>query len=123
MVFFALSLTLGAVIFARLIGPDAWLIKGLRGDKPGAVVAFCSTVLCGALIFLLLRSSVSLLPHLIRRAYGVTEADLAAEYPQQLQIWDAIVCLVAFCVPIVTGYMLSVLYRGISGLVKRLKLR
>jgi len=59
-VILGLSLVFGMIVFVKLIGPDAWLIRGLRGDKLGAVVALCSILLCGTLIFLLLRFSLSI---------------------------------------------------------------
>ena len=122
-VILALSLAFGAIVFVKLIGSDAWLIRGLRGDKLGAVVALCSILLCGMLIFLLLRFSLSLVQEL---PIGVSEAvagDSSPQYAQRLHAWDGLVCLVSFCLPIITGYLLSLLYRGIYEAVRRLSLR
>ncbi|MBN2136546.1 MAG: hypothetical protein JW720_01945 [Sedimentisphaerales bacterium] len=120
---FALSLAFGVVVFVRLIGPDAWLIKGLRSDKIGAVVAFCSILVCGVAIFLLLQLSLSVLPTLVKEASAATDNDSAVEYRQGIQVWDVFACILSFCVPILTGYLLSVLYRGIYGAVRKLALR
>ena len=119
----AISLVFGVVVFIKLIGPDAWLIKGLRGDQFGAVVALCSILLCGMLIFFLLHLSLSLLEELPIRASAAAEVDSAAEYTQSLPSWDIIVCLLSFCLPILTGYLLSLIYRGVYGAVRRLALR
>ena len=118
----ALSLAFGAIVFIKLIGPDAWLIRGLRGDKLGAVVALCSILLCGALIFFLLRFSLSLLQELPMGASAASERNSTPEYTQNLPIWDVIVFLLTFCVPIATGYLLSVIYRGVYRAVRRFAL-
>jgi hypothetical protein len=120
---FALSLAFGAVIFVRLIGPDAWLIRGLRGDKLGAIIALCSILLCGALIFFLLQFSLSFIGELPMGASAAPKEDFVSEYTQHLNIWDVIVCLLSFCVPIATGYLLSLIYRGIYRAVRRLAIR
>lgn len=123
LLFFVLSLVFGAVIFVKLIGPDSWLIKGLRGDKIGAVVAFCTIILCGAVIFFSLRFSLSLLPDLLTGALAGTDNRVNVEYAQKANVWDGIVCFLSFCVPILTGYLLSLLYRGVYGVAKRFALR
>jgi hypothetical protein len=120
---FVLSLVLGAIIFVKLIGPDSWLIKGLRGDKIGAVVAFCTIILCGAVIFFSLRFSLSLLPDLLTGALAGPDNRVNVEYAQKANVLDGIVCFLSFCVPILTGYLLSLLYRGVYLVVKRLAWR
>jgi len=122
-VILALSLAFGAIVFVKLIGPDAWLIKGLRRDKLGAVVAFCSILLCGMLIFLLLRFSLSLVQELPIGVSAAAADDSSPEYAQRLQAWDGLVCLMSFCLPIITGYLLGLVYRGVYGAVTRLALR
>jgi hypothetical protein len=117
------SLVFGAIIFVKLIGPDSWLIKGLRGDKIGAVVAFCTIILCGAVIFFSLRFSLSLLPDLLTGAWAGPDNRVNVEYAQKANVLDGIVCFLSFCVPILTGYLLSLLYRGVYGVVKRFALR
>ena len=121
----ALSLAIGAIVFVKLIGPDAWLIRGIRGDKLGAVVALCSILLCGALVFFLLRFSVSLLEDMPMgaSASAASGKNLMPENTQNLNMWDVIVCLLSFCVPIATGYLLSLIYRGVYRAVRRLALR
>ena len=119
----ALSLVFGAAVFVKLIGPDAWLIRGLRGDKLGAVIALCSILLCGALIFFMLQFSLSLIEELPMEASAASTMDLTPEYTQNLHMWDVIVCLLSFCVPIATGYLLSLIYRGVYRAVRRLALR
>lgn len=122
---FALSMIFGALLFVKLIGPDAWLIRGLRGDKIGAVLAFCTIIPCGILIFLLLRFSLSLLPGLITGTSPAAAADTnsTTEYAEKVQVCHIAVCLMSFCVPIVTGYLLSLLYRAVYGIVRRLAFR
>ena len=120
---FVFSLVLGAIIFVKLIGPDSWLIRGLRGDKIGAVVAFCTIILCGAVIFFSLRFSLSLLPNLLSGALAGPDNSVKVEYAQKANVWDGIVCVLSFCVPILTGYLLSLLYRGVYQVVKRFALR
>ena len=115
----ALSLALGAIVFIKLIGPDAWLIRGLKSDSLGAVVVFCSILACGILMFLLLRFSVYLLPNPAQGDSAVNAEDLTTGYAQGAQVWDAFVCLMSFCIPILTGYLLSVVYRGAYRVVKR----
>lgn len=117
------SLVFGAIIFVKLIGPDSWLIKGLRDDKIGAVVAFCTIILCGAVIFFSLRFSLSLLPDLLTDALSGPDNRLKAEYAQKANMWDGIVWLVSFGIPILTCYLLSLLYRGVYRVVKRFALR
>lgn len=120
---FVFSLIFGAIIFVKLIGLDSWLIKGLRGDKIGAVVAFCTIILCGAVIFFSLRFSLSLLPNLLTGALAGPDSRVNVEYVQKADVWDGIVCFLSFCVPILTGYLLSLLYRGVYQVVKRFALR
>ncbi|MHC4742679.1 MAG: hypothetical protein ACYS8Z_12245 [Planctomycetota bacterium] len=119
----AISLAFGSIVFVRLIGSDSWLIRGLRCDKLGAIIALCSILLCGALIFFLLRFSLSHLQELPLGASAASEGDLAADYTQNLRIWDVILGLLTFCTPIVTAYLLSLIYRGICEAVRRLALR
>ena len=123
LVLFMISLGFGAMVFVRLIGPDAWLIKGLRGDRPGAIVAFCTIVLCGVVIFLGLRFSLSLLPDLLSSRRAGVEPDSAAEYAYGAQVVNGIVWLLSLCVPILTGYLLGVLYRSVYRICRRLALR
>jgi len=118
-----LSLAFGMIVFVKLIGPDAWLIRGLRGDKLGAVVALCSILLCGTLIFLLLQFSLSMVQELPTAVSAAAARDSSPEYAQHLQAWDVLVCLASFCIPILTGYLLSLLYRGVYRAVTRLALR
>lgn len=118
-----ISLIFGVAVFVKLIGSDAWLIRGLRGDKIGAVFVLCSILLCGALIFFLLHFSLSLLEELPARASATAEADSAAEYTARLSGWDIVVCLFSFCLPILTGYLLSLIYRAVYGAVRRLALQ
>jgi len=120
---FVFSLLFGAVIFVKLIGSDSWLIKGLRGDKIGAVVAFCTIILCGAVIFFSLRFSLSFLPNLLTDALAGPDNRVKVEYAQTANMWDAIVWFLSLCVPILTGYLLSLLYRGVYRVVKRFALR
>ena len=119
----AISLVFGAAVFVILIGPDAWLIRGLRGDKFGAVVALFSILLCGMLIFFLLHFSLSLLEELPTRASAAADIDSAVEYTQNLSGWDIVTGLLSFCLPILTGYLLSLIYRGVYGAVRRFALR
>ena len=119
----AISLMFGAIVFVRLIGPDAWLIRGLRGDKLGAVIALCSILLCGALIFSFLRFSLSHLQELPIGASAAQNDDLPGSYTQPLRIWDVVFGLLTFCTPIATAYLLSLIYRGIYGAARRLALR
>jgi hypothetical protein len=123
LLFFVLSLVFGAIIFVKFIGPDSWLIRGLRGDKIGAVIAFCTIILCGAVIFFSLRFSLSLLPDLLTGALAGPDNRVNVEYAQKANVWDGIVCFLSFCVPILTGYLLSLLYRGVYGVAKRFALR
>lgn len=116
----SISLAFGAIVFIRLIGPDAWLIRGLRGDKLGAVVALCSILMCGAAIFFLLRFSLEQLPIGASAASG---SDPSPEYGADLHIWDIISDLLAFCIPIATGCLLSIIYRGVYCAVQRFALR
>src|SRR4030042_3386198 len=95
---FVLSLVFGTVIFVKLIGPDSWLINGLRGDKIGAVVAFCTIILCGAVIFFYLRFSLSLIPDLLTGALAGPDNRVEVEYAQKANVWDGIVCFLFFCV-------------------------
>jgi amino acid transporter len=120
---FVFSLVLGAIIFVKLIGPDSWLIEGLRGDKIGAVVAFCTIILCGAVIFFSLRFSLSLLPNLLTGALAEPDNRVNVEYAQKANVWHGVVYFLSFCVPILTGYLLSLLYRGVYRVVKRFALR
>lgn len=123
LLFFVLSLVFGAIIFVKFIGPDSWLIRGLRGDKIGAVIAFCTIILCGTVIFFSLRFSLSLLPDLLTGALAGPDNRVNVEYAQKANVWDGIVCFLSFCVPILTGYLLSLLYRGVYGVAKRFALR
>jgi len=111
------------IVFVMLIGPEAWLIRGLRGDKLGAVVALCSIVLCGALILLLLRFSLSMVLELPIAVSAAAARDSSPEYAQRLQVWDIFVYLASFCLPILTGYVLSLLYRAVYRTVTRIALR
>jgi hypothetical protein len=120
---FALSLAFGAVIFVRLIGPDAWLIRGLRGDKLGAIIALCSILLCGALIFFLLQFSLSFIGELPIGASAASNGDFVPEYSRRLNMWNVIVGLLSFCVPLATGCLLSLIYRGVYRAVRRLAIR
>jgi len=119
----ALSLAFGAMVFVRLIGSDTWLIKGLRGDKLGAIVALCSILLCGAVIFFLLRFSLSLLQELPAGASAASDTELTPEYAQHFHIWDVVLGLLTFCTPIATAYLLSLIYKGIYQAVRRLAIR
>jgi hypothetical protein len=120
---FVFSLVFGVIIFVKLIGPDSWLIRGLRGDKIGAVVAFCTIILCGGVIFFSLRFSLSLLPNLLTGALAGPDNRVNVEYAQKANVWDGIECFLSFCVPILTCYLLSLLYRGVYRVVKRFALR
>lgn len=122
-VILTLSLAFGAMVFVKLIGPDAWLIRGLRGDKLGAVIALCSILLCGMLIFLLLRFSLTLVEELPIRVSAAAAGDSPPQYAPGLPAWDVLVCLLSFCLPIITGYLLSLLYRGVYEAARRLALR
>lgn len=119
----AISLMFGAIVFVKLIGPDAWLIRGIRGDKLGAVIALCSILLCGAAIFFLLRFSLSHLQALPIGASAAQNDDLPVNYTQPLRIWDVVFGLLTFCTPIATAYLLSLIYRGIYEAARRLALR
>ena len=123
LIILGLSLAFGMIVFVKLIGPDAWLIRGLRGDKLGAVVALCSIVLCGALILLLLRFSLSMVLELPIAVSAAAARDSSPEYAQRLQVWDIFVYLASFCLPILTGYVLSLLYRAVYRTVTRIALR
>ena len=122
-VILAISLVFGGIVFVKLIGSDAWLIKGLRGDKLGAVMALCSILLCGMLIFLLLRLSLSVIEDLSTGVSTAGAGDSSGQYGQRLQIWGVLVYLVSFCLPIITAYLLSVLYRVVYGAVRLLAVR
>lgn len=122
-VILGLSLAFGMVVFVKLIGPDAWLIRGLRGDKLGAVVALCSILLCGALILLLLRLSLSAIQELPTAVSAAATGDSPLQYAKRLQVWDVFANLASFCLPILTGYLLSLLYRGVYRTITRIALR
>jgi len=122
-VILGLSLAFGVIVFVKMIGPDAWLIRGLRGDKLGAVVALCSILLCGALILLLLQFSLSVVKELPIAVSAAAPRNSSPEYAQRPQAWDVLICLASFCIPIATGYLLSLLYRGVYRAVTRLALR
>jgi len=82
------------------------------------VLAFCSIALSGVVIFLLLRFSISLLAGMLNGAAHGSETDLRVDYPRQIDVLNGLVCLMSFCLPILTGYLLSLLYKGIYKVIR-----
>jgi len=115
-----LSVILGAFVFVRLIGPDAWLIKGLRGDQPAAVVAFCSLVVCGGLIFCGLRFSLSSASALFEGVVWGTTAESPVERGRSMEIWNAMAWFLSLCVPVLTALVLSTAYRWVDRVLRRI---
>jgi len=117
---FPLSVAIGMAIFIRRLGPDAWLIRGLKDDSMAAVVVMCLLIVGAISLVFALRCSLSFIPTSSAAAVGTTEfgpsqAIAAAEG----SVLPIVRWLLLLCIPIVSGYLLSVLYRPVDWMARR----
>lgn len=120
---FLLSVTVGVVLFVGLLGHDAWLIKGLKEDRVGAIIATCFVVVCAILLVILLRFLLHLIPDLFATASTGANRHLPAESTKVVPVWDIILWFLFFCTPILSGFLLYVLYRTMHSVIKKFALR
>jgi len=121
---FPLSVAIGMAIFIRRLGPDAWLIRGLKDDSMAAVVVMCLLIVGAISLVFALRCSLSFIPTSSAAAVGTTEfgpsqAIAAAENSQAGSVLPIVRWLLLLCIPIVSGYLLSVLYRPVDWMARR----
>ena len=105
---FLLSVAAGAVLFIRLLGPDDWLVKGLREDRGSAVVVTCCVVLCAVLLIILLFLFLRVIPSLWTPAVAGT--DMPTEHSHEFRVWNIVHWFLCLCIPIISGYLLYLLY-------------
>ena len=114
-----LSIAVGVILFVKLLGPDAWLIKGLMEDKIGAIVGICLVVVSAILLSILLRFFLLNIPVLLAASSVGPDKDSIREYAQQTYAWDIVVRLLILCIPIVTAYLLYQLYRATNWVIRK----
>lgn len=109
-VLFSLSVAVGAVLFIRLLGPDAWLVKGLREDKVSAVVVTCFVVVCAVLLIISLVFLLRIIPSLWAPAIAAADNDMQTEHLHESLVWNVVHWFLSLCIPILSGYLLYLLY-------------
>ncbi len=122
-VLFSVSVAAGAVLFVRLLGPDDWLVKGLREDKGSAVVVTCCVVVCAVLLMIslifFLRVIPSLLAYvlylpfwqpLLAAAIAGSDSEVPTGHARESLVWNVVHWFLSLCIPIVSGYLLHLLY-------------
>jgi hypothetical protein len=118
-ILFLLSVVCGAFLFARLISFDAWLTKGLREDKIGAVIVVCFLGVCAFVLLTLLYVFLPLIPASLTAAFAVPDKDLTGENTQGTLVEDIIRWFLLLCIPILSAYLLYLLYRTVHWVIKK----
>jgi hypothetical protein len=118
-ILFIFSVACGILVFLRLTGCGAWLTKGLREDKIGAVIATCIFITLTIILFILLRNS---LPTVLA-SFAETQMDpdenlLVGDTPQVIA-GKIIYWLSILCVPILLGFLLCWVYRVVRWIVRK----
>lgn len=118
-VLFLLSVACGALLFVRLASSDAWLTKGLREDRIGAVIVTCFLGVCAIVLLTLLYVFLPLLPASLAAALAGPDKGLAGEDTQETFVGDIIRWFLLLCIPILSAYLLYWLYRTVHWVIKK----
>ncbi len=118
-VLFLISVTCGAILFFKLTGPDTWLVKGLREDRIGAVIATCFLGICAILLLALLYVLLPLIPASLAAAFTGPEKDLSQEDTDESFLGDITRWILLLGVPILAGYLLHWIYRLVGWVAKK----
>jgi len=119
LILFLFSVACGVLLFVRLTGSDAWLTKGLRDDKFGAIVVMCTLIVCAILLFILLRASLSPIMVSLAAASKTPDNDFPRENVQEAFAGGIVYWLLLLCIPIISGYLLYWLYRTVHWVIKK----
>jgi hypothetical protein len=118
-VLFLLSVICGAFLFTSLASSDAWLAKGLREDKIGAVIVACFLGVCAIALLTLLYVFLPLIPASLTAALAGPDKNLPGEGAQETIVVDIIRWFLLLCIPILSAYLLYLLYRAVHWVIKK----
>lgn len=118
-ILFLLSLVCGAFLFAKLTSSDVWLTKGLREDRIGAVIVACVLGACAIVLLTSLYVLLPLIPASLSTALAVPNKDSAGGDTQETLVMDIIGWLLLLCIPIISAYLLFLLYRTVHWVIKK----
>jgi hypothetical protein len=119
-VLFLLSITCGALLFVKLASSDAWLTKGIKEDRIGAVVVACFLGVCAIALLIFLYMFLPLLPASIAEAFaGPDKTFPGTDETHEAFVGDIINWFLLLCIPILSAYLLYLLYRTVHWVIKK----
>jgi uncharacterized membrane protein len=119
-VLFLLSITCGALLFVKLASSDVWLAKGIKEDRIGAVIVACFLGVCAIALLILLYMLLPLIPASLAEAFaGPGKTFPGAEDTHEAFVGDIISWLLLLCIPILSAYLLYLLYRTVHWVIKK----
>jgi len=118
-VLFLLSITCGALLFVKLTSSDAWLAKGIKEDRIGAVVVACFLGVCAIALLILLYVLLPLIPASLAAAFAGPDKTFPGEDTHEAVVGDIISWLLLLCIPILSAYLLYLLYRTVHWIIKK----
>lgn len=110
-ILFLVSVVAGLIVFVSRLGPDDWLLKGLRDDKIAPVVVMCLLVILGILLFFSLIFLLRVISGTIAIAFARAVLGMPVEEGQRIPTWDVVNGLLLLGAPVVSGYLLYLLYQ------------
>jgi uncharacterized membrane protein len=119
-VLFLLSITCGALLFVKLASSDAWLAKGIKEDRIGAVIVACFLGICAIALLTLLYMFLPRIPASLAEAFAAPSKTFpAAEETHEAFVGDIISWFLLLCIPILSAYLLYWLYRTVHWVIKK----
>jgi len=118
-VLFLLSVACGVLVFVRLAGSDAWLAKGLREDRIGAVAVTCLLGVCAIALLILLYVLLPLIPASLAAAFAGPDKNLPGKDMHETVVGDIFRWLLLLCIPILSAYLLYWLYLAVHWVIKK----
>lgn len=119
-VLFLLSIACGALLFVKLASSDAWLAKGIKEDRVGAVVVACFLGVCAVALLIFLYMFLPLLPASLAEAFAAPSKTFpAAEDTHEAFVEDIIRWFLLLCIPILSAYLLYLFYRAVHWVIKK----